>query len=123
MKFKLTSEFPLLKKYKEKFAINENTIFAYDSVIYTNYDLPEHLIIHEQTHLKQQERYGLANWVNAYLEDSEFRLKMEIEAYRKQLASVKDRNERNNFKIKCCQDLSSALYGNLLTYNLAFKKL
>jgi hypothetical protein len=123
MKFKLTSEFPLLKKYKEKFAINENTIFAYDSVIYTNYDLPEHLIIHEQTHLKQQERYGLANWVNAYLEDSEFRLKMEIEAYRKQLASVKDRNERNNLKIKCCQDLSSALYGNLLTYNLAFKKL
>ena len=123
MMFKPQNEFPLLNKYREKFTITDRTIFAYDGVIYTNNDLPEHLIIHEQTHFKQQKRYGLADWVNAYLEDSEFRLKMEIEAYKNQLNSVKDRNQRNFLKIKCAEDLSSSLYGGIINYNSAFKLL
>lgn len=121
--FKPQSEFPLIERYREQFAVNEYTVFAYNGVIYTNNDLPEHLIIHEETHLKQQRehRFGVAGWVEDYLNDNVFRLKVEAQAYRNQLASVKDRNNRNYLKIQCARDLAGPLYGNLLSYNEAFK--
>ena len=118
-----TNEFPLLKKYKKKFDISERTIFAYDHVIYANSPLPDHLIIHESTHFKQQDKYGLKKWVKKYLKDDEFRLEMEIEAYKNQVYSIRDRNERNKLKISCCRDLSSSLYGNLLTFDEAMEKI
>jgi hypothetical protein len=121
--FKPTKDFPLLERYKAKFAINENTIFAYDGVIYTNYELPEHSIIHEQTHLKQQKKIGLDKWVDSYLGDNDFRLKVEIDAYKNQLRSVKDRNQRNLLKISCARDLSSTLYDNITSYENAFEYL
>ena len=121
MDIRPVKEFPLLKKYKKKFDINEGTIFAYDNVIYSDFQLPNHLIIHENTHFKQQEEYGLKKWVKKYLKDDEFRLKMEIEAYKNQVNSIKDRNERNRLKINCCRDLSGSLYGNLLTFNEAME--
>jgi len=120
---KPTSEFPLLARYKERFDINERTIFAYDNVIYANYSLPDHLIIHEQTHFAQQAKYGLDNWVEQYLADDSFRLKMELQAYRRQLQSVKDRNERNKLRIIVAKDLSGSLYGGISTYEDAFMKL
>ena len=121
MMFKPQHEFLLLDKYKEKFTITDRTIFAYDGVIYTNSILPSHLVEHESCHFKQQKKYGLDNWVKSYLEDDKFRLKMEIQAYKVQLRSVKDRNQRNFIRMKCAEDLSSSLYGNLLNYDEAFK--
>lgn len=117
------SEFPLLKRYQEKFPINEFTIFAYNGDIYCNYPLPPDLIIHEETHLKQQEKYGLDTWVDYYLKDDDFRLKMELEAYRKQLASIKDRELRFHVKQDCIDSLTSSLYGNLLSKEEAKKLL
>lgn len=108
------SEFPLLEKYKEKFPINQFTIFAYDGSIYCDYPLPPDLVVHETTHLKQQEKYGLDTWVDRYLNDNKFRLDMELEAYRKQLASIKDRELRFHVKQDCIDSLTSGLYGNLL---------
>jgi hypothetical protein len=121
--FKPTKDFPLLERYKAKFAINENIIFAYNDIIYTNFELPEHLIIHEKTHLKQQQKIGLDKWVDSYLGDNDFRMKVEIEAYRNQLKSVKDRNQRNLLKISCARDLSSTLYDNITSYENAIKYL
>ena len=108
-------EFPLLERYSKVFPITEFTIFAYDGDIYCNYPLPPDLIVHEETHLKQQEKYGLDNWVEEYLNDKEFRLKMEVEAYKKQLASIKDREFRFHVKQDCIDTLTSSLYGNLCT--------
>lgn len=123
MIFKPTSEFPLLKLYQEKFYIDKNTIFAYDGVIYTNNELPENLIVHERTHLKQQEKYGLAEWVKSYLEDENFRIKMETQAYRNQLRSISDRNDRARMRMRCAIDLSGNMYGNIMTYDQAFKSI
>lgn len=109
------SEFPLLNRYKEKFPITNNTIFAYDNVIYCNYELPHDLVVHEMTHHKQQEKYGLDNWVEQYLNDNFFRLKMEVEAYRKQLDSIKDRNFRSKVRQESVSHLASDLYGNIVT--------
>ena len=93
--FKPVNEFPLLERYKKKFPITEGTIFAYNNIIYADTFVPDHLVIHETEHFKQQEKYGLDEWVDKYLEDDELRLEMEVQAYRKQLNSIKDRNERN----------------------------
>ena len=117
------SEFPLLKEYSKHFDITPSTIFAYDHKIYSNNSLPEHLIVHEQTHHKQQDEYGLDNWVEKYLNDNKFRLLMEIEAYQTQLKSIKDRNSRAKVAMESAKNLSSSLYGNIIDYKEALKVL
>lgn len=116
-------EFPLMYRYKKVFPIDENTIFAYDGDIYTNNKLPNHLIVHEEEHLRQQEEIGLDKWVYQYLTDTDFRLKMEVFAYNAQLDSIKDRNKRFLIRVACANMLSSKLYGNLVSKEQAMKLL
>jgi len=113
------SEFPLLSRFKEVFPITTHTIFAYNHVIYCDYKLPDHLIVHEETHHRQQDRDGLDYWIDNYLKDPKYRLEQEIEAYKNQLQSIKDRNQRSKIRIESARNLSSELYGNLLTFQEA----
>ena len=122
MQFK-QKEFPLLERYKEKFEITDTTIFAYDGNIYCDYELTNDLLIHEMTHLKQQEVIGLDGWVEKYLNDDDFRLRMEIDAYRKQIISLKDGNKKARCRIECAKALSSPLYGNIINYEEALQVL
>lgn len=120
------NKFPLLDRYEERFPAiigNNNVIFAYDGDIYTNTKLPDHLLVHENTHLKQQEEIGADKWVELYLNNDNFRLNQEIEAYRNQLKAIKDGNLRIYWKIKSSKDLSSKFYGNIITYEEAYKLL
>lgn len=108
------SEFPLLERYKEHFPINDSVIFAYDNVIYSNYELPHDLIIHERTHFKQQAEVGLDKWVDLYLSDVGFRAKQEEQAYRNQLNSIKDRNQRHRIRQAILSDIKETkLYGDV----------
>ena len=106
------SEFPLLERYKEYFPIHDRVVFAYGEHIYTNYPLTPDLLIHEKCHLEQQKRYGLDIWVERYLNNIEFRAKMEEEAYRKQLNSIKDREHRNHVRLQILSTIKSGLYGD-----------
>lgn len=108
------SEFPLLEKYKQYFPITDKVIFAYDGVIYTNEVLPPDLIVHEKTHLEQQERYGLDTWVDRYLNDIHFRAEMEQEAYKRQLNSIKDREYKHKIRLHIENTLKSGLYGDVV---------
>lgn len=105
------SEFPLIDIYKKHFPIHDRVVFAYGDCIYTNYPLTQDLLIHEKTHLEQQKKYGLDVWVDKYLNDIHFRAKMEEEAYKKQLESIKDRNQRFRIKLQIQKDINSGLYG------------
>ena len=82
-----------------------------------------HLKIHEITHHEQQKRDGLEYWVEHYLTDPKYRLRMEVEAYKHQLTIITDRNDRTKLRIRCAHDLSSSLYGNICTYEEALKLL
>lgn len=115
----LQENFPLIEEYRKIFEITDDTIFAYDGVIYTNNLLPDHLITHEKTHLKQQDKIGADKWVQNFLTDPQFRLQQEVEAYRKQLGSIKNREARNKIRIESAYNLSSPLYGNIITYQEA----
>lgn len=117
------SEFPHLEAFKARFAVTNDTIFAWDKVIYTNNQLPNHLIVHERTHHEQQTRYGLEEWLRQYLHDDKFRLRMELEAYIHQLVVVSDRNHKLRLRQECARNLSSELYGNIISYEDAFNKL
>lgn len=108
------SKFPLLDRYKEVFPITERTIFPYDREIYTNYPLTPDLLVHEQEHLRQQKEIGLDKWVHFYLSDGEFRLEMELEAYKSQLSSL-PRKEKRRVRKECIKTLSSNLYGNIIS--------
>lgn len=117
------SEFPLLEQYRGVFDIHDRAIVAYNHEIYSNYPLTDDLIVHEKTHHKQQDRYGLPVFLDKYLSDVQFRLDMEVEAYRNQLESIKDRNKRYKAKIDSAKSLSSSLYGNIITFDKAMDML
>lgn len=123
MEIKQQSEFPLLEEFKKHFQTTKDTIFAYDDVIYSNNQLSDDLIVHEMIHHKQQKRDGLKYWVRNYLEDHNYRLQQELEAYREQLKSIKDRNHRARIRLESAKSLSSALYGNICTYEQALNLL
>lgn len=116
-------DFPFLEEYKKKFEITERTIFAGGTDIYTNYPLTPDLLIHELVHLRQQEKHGLVEWVHDFLEYPKFRLEQELEAYREQLQSIKDRNHREATRRISAQQLSSAMYGNIISREEAYKLL
>ncbi len=113
-------DFPLMEEYKKFFAITENTIFALGEDIYTNNNLTPDLLVHETMHLKQQAKIGVSEWVYDFLYFPERRLEFEVEAYREQLKSIKDRNHRNKIRIESAKNLSSALYGNIISYKDAW---
>lgn len=116
-------EFPLLEEYKKYFAVDKNTIFALGEHIYTNNDLTDDLLVHELVHLKQQEEMGVTEWVYDFLHDPEARLRFEVQAYREQIKSIKDRNYRTKVLYQSAKNLSSALYGNIITNSQALELL
>ena len=105
-----------MKEYKEQFAITDDTIFALGEDIYTNNPLTPDLYVHELVHLRQQKEVGLTEWVYDFLHDEEARLRYEIEAYREQLMSIKDRNHRYRVLVDSARKLSSDLYGNIVSF-------
>lgn len=97
-------------------------VFAYGNTIYVpGYakgatELPDHLIVHEETHFDQQARQGgPAAWWHRYLTDDAFMLEQEVEAYRAQLASLPDRAERRRVLAYVVKHLASPMYGNVVT--------
>lgn len=98
-----------------------NGVFTYAPNVYypggssLSYDLEQH----EATHIQQQNNTegGPAAWWERYLEDPEFRLEQELEAYRVQFkaAEIYNRGQRRVLLNKIAGDLSSAMYGKILT--------
>lgn len=120
------SAFPYLQAFKNKFPIDEkNVIFAYkDTIFFADINrLTPDTIIHEEVHLKQQEKFGLDNWFQRYLEEPQFRLDMEIEAYQAQLNSIISYKNRNRIYLLILDHLASPMYGNIVSRQELVKKL
>lgn len=102
----------------------ERNIATFGDSIYCAFDLPDHLIVHEETHLKQQRYsnlYAIWWWVK-YVFSKKFRYSQELEAYRNQWKFFEKHyrfNEHRFFLHKIASDLSSKLYGNIVSYEEA----
>lgn len=116
-------DFPLLERFKQHFKVTNDTVFAYKDTIYANNRLTPDLLAHELQHLIQQTEVGLDTWVEGYITDPAFRLTMELDSYQTQLNSIKDRNLKAKVRHDSAKNLSSGLYGNIISYEDALSKL
>lgn len=99
-------------------------IITWGDTVYSKYPLSPEKIVHEQVHIEQQAKYGGPDkYYEMYKNDTMFRFKMELEAFKAEAAyiteHVKDRNVAFRMKHKMCLTLSSGLYGYLCTYHEA----
>lgn len=123
MDIRTQSDFPFLEQYGKIFEIDSNTVFALGGSIYTNHPLTPDLLVHELVHLRQQEVMGVKEWLYDFLYVPQKRLNIELEAYREQLKSIKDRNKRAKVHSISAKQLSSALYGNIISKSDAYEAL
>ena len=106
----------------------EDTIYPFGLRIYnpSGLPIPDDIMIHEAMHIRQQGNDPQA-WWEKYLTDKGFRLSQEIEANREQYKfickAVKDRNKRFKALDAICRNVSSEIYGNVITYQEARKLL
>jgi hypothetical protein len=100
-------------------------VFTYGDTIYSplGTNIPDNLMVHEQTHEKQQKIPS--EWWTRYLQDINFRLEQELEAYKNQYEFYKKKNPLNWFPFlsAIATDLSSNAYGNIITYQEALDKI
>ncbi len=113
---------PNIELIKRRFTIHDGVVFTYGDTLYIpSGGVPtQDLIIHEETHAKQQKEFGVDEWWSFYFISDPFRTAMEIEAYQNQYkylkSKIKDRNRLNRYLVRLAQDLSSDIYGNILTF-------
>lgn len=103
------------------------TVFTYGDILYNPGGLyiPEHLLVHEETHTRQQGNDPDA-WWDRYIKDPEFRLQQEAKAYGRQYAYLARGRDfglggREVILKKLARILSSQTYGNLIDFKEAKK--
>jgi len=102
-----------IKKHFPSADFNNGTVFTYFPDIYIRSHPQSHLLVHENTHLRQQQRISPVVWWEKYFSDMYFRLSQEVEAYHNQYLYNKE------ILNEIARDLSSPLYGSICTYKQA----
>lgn len=113
---------PNYKRICEVFNIkgSRSIVFTYDGVLYNPGagKISQDLMVHEETHVRQQKEIGVDVWWDKYLTDAEFRTQQELEAYRVQWRYAKEHYARyyNRLVLKhISRSLAGEMYGNLMT--------
>jgi hypothetical protein len=119
---------PNIKEIRKAFDIEgKAVVFAYGDTLYNpkKAEISFDLLAHEQVHSKQHSEYqgGASAWWSEYIANKQFRLSQEVEAYRKQwqvfCSKKTDRSDRRRFIKRIAGDLSSRIYGNVVSYDEA----
>ncbi len=116
---------------KEKFNVHwegqGGCVISYFPHIYSKHPIPLDLEKHEEVHLRQQQEMGVEKWWETYINNKNFRLLQEVEAYKAQIEwinkAIKDREVRFRRVDRLLKDLSGEMYGSLITYSEARKLL
>jgi hypothetical protein len=127
----LTHKPPIYDEIVKRFPAvdwNNGIIITYDGFVYTKSAwLSDDLFVHEATHIAQQSEFpgGADKWWSKYFSDTDFRLSQEIEAYKNQWKylkeTVKDKNKLTRYRYQIVEDLSSAIYGNMISPGVAMR--
>ena len=121
----------IYEKAQKKWGVDfdKGIIFTYGNTIYSKIPLTPDLIVHETTHVRQHAEYkgGPKKWWDRYLEDDEFRLSQEVEAYKAQykwfLKNEPDREKCHLALHGIALLLSGPMYGNLLPYRKVVRRI
>lgn len=110
---------PNIEEINKFFDVHKNVLFTYGDTIYcpSGKEIPDHLMIHESIHEKQQEAVGGPDeWWNRFFFDKKFRLQQEVEAYHAQYEwyceHYKNRNDQYKLLRHCAEALSGPVYGH-----------
>lgn len=113
---------PNIKDIEAVFGKDEkNTLlYCYGDKLYNPHKLvlEYHVLVHEEVHVKQQEKVCRDEWWKRYLSDVQFRLDQELGAYIAQYKWVKERvpsKVSQLFLEDISQVLAGETYGHLLT--------
>ena len=109
---------------------DQNLIITYGDTYHSRIETTPDLIAHESVHVEQQRLVGgPENWWSKWLSDTNFRLMQELEAYRAQLAFLRNdlmsvpRQERKYKMGKyykwVAETLSGEIYGGIVSYQQA----
>lgn len=112
---------PNIEKIRKAFDIEDKpVVFTYGDILYNPLGghVSKDLEVHELTHTKQQGS-SPEDWWDRYINDKQFRLDQEIEAYRNQYEYYCRKNKSLNAQFRFLRTLShylsSEVYGNLVT--------
>jgi hypothetical protein len=117
---------PNIEKIRATFTLHKGIVFTYGDTIFNpdRSNIDPALACHEATHCRQQGD-DPESWWERYLVDPQWRVLQEIEAYRAQWKQarkmIKDRNIRHKLLMNIARDLSSAIYGNAISFDAAYK--
>ena len=114
---------PIYKRLKEVFGISwsNGIIITYGDTVHCKYMLNADKMVHEKVHTIQQTKMDKDLWWEKYISDPKFRLEQEVEAYKAEAHYIQkhigDRNTRAKLLDCIYKDLSSSMYGNVVTYS------
>lgn len=117
----------IYKKLKRKFGVkwDNGLIITYGDTAYSKKRIPRIKYVHEKVHSKRQLKLGVDKWWDKYLKDKNFRLAEELLAYKKEVEWIYKQKADIGFRKKViesmAQDLSSGMYGNIISYDNALK--
>jgi len=124
----LNEQPPILDKLlKAGLKPRETTVFVYGDILYnpSGVEIPPDILVHEEVHIRQQK--DNKDFLEKYLNDKEYRLKVEVEAFREQYKFVCEMLKDRNYRAKClyslAQELASSVYGEIINYSEAINKI
>lgn len=104
---------------------DDKVIITFYPYVYCKVNLTPEKIIHESVHLKQQALIGVDIWWKNFLLDPVFRLQEELAAHRAEaqfiIKYIKNKNDQFQYLHRIAMNLSSSMYGKLITYQKALK--
>lgn len=106
--------------------LNKGIVFTYGDTIFmpAGINLVDHLMAHEQEHIRQQTEMGAEKWWAQYLKDPQFRLEQELEAYKVQYQTLQKNHSRQDRRVtlmKIAGDLGGSMYGKIINKEMARK--
>ena len=116
---------PNIAEIRAKFNIGNEVVFCWGEILYNPLGayIDPYLQEHEETHSIQQQAIGVVAWWDRYLEDKDFRLSQESEAYRAQYAfareKITDKDKLSDYLSSLAIAMSGEIYGNMCTYDYA----
>lgn len=126
MKIEHNKKPPVYDRCAEQFGVDweDGVIFTYGDTIFCKNKVHPCKVAHEKVHIKQQGDDPDA-WWDRYFEDPQFRLEQELEAYKAETRwmnqNMRDRNERFRAIRQNAKDISSSVYGSIISFDEALK--
>ena len=114
---------PIWTELQKHFIIDwDKTVVTYGDTIYSQYKLMPDVFVHEKVHILQQQITGRDEWWKKYIDNPQFRISQEAQAYKAQYNSVKKIIKKPELHlIKLAKDLSGGMYGEAISFEKALK--